>query len=298
MNIKSALSNDRSCKALTGLSIHEFNNLLETFNLIYQEIIHQLKPHRKRKIGAGIKGNLPDISDKLFLILFYLKCYPTYDLLSFLVGFDRSRSCRWVIFLLPILEKTLGRKLVLPKRRISSFEDFITLFPEAKDIFIDGTERRVQKPVSQKRRKKLYSGKKKGTTRKNIVVSNEKNEVLVISQTKSGRRHDKRLADKIGLENAPPEVTFWTDTGLMGIQKYHPNTQMPKKKTKGKPLTEKEREENKLKSGIRVLSEHAIAGIKRMRSTTDVYRNRIANLDDSFMLLSSGLWNYHLNYSS
>ena len=72
-------------------------------------------------------------------------------------------------------------------------------------------------------------------------------------------------------------------------------TIMPMKATKYHRLTEEEKADNRLISGIRVLSEHAIAGIKRFRSTTDVYRNRIANLDDTFMLLSAGLWNYHLS---
>ncbi|MBI2404963.1 hypothetical protein HYV22_02185 [Candidatus Gottesmanbacteria bacterium] len=59
-----------------------------------------------------------------------------------------------------------------------------------------------------------------------------------------------------------------------------------------------EKAENRLISGIRVLSEYAIAGIKRFRSTTDVYRNKLPNMDDTFMLLSAGLWNYHLAMTS
>ena len=69
------------------------------------------------------------------------------------------------------------------------------------------------------------------------------------------------------------------------------------KATKYHRLTEEEKTDNRLISGIRVISEHAIAGIKRFRSTTDVYRNRIANLDDAFMFLSAGLWNYHLQFA-
>ena len=74
---------------------------------------------------------------------------------------------------LPVLEMALGRHLVLPKRKINSIEEFFQRFPEAKEVFLDGTERRVQKPKNIKKRAKLYSGKKKATTRKTIVVSNE-----------------------------------------------------------------------------------------------------------------------------
>ena len=85
--------------------------------------------------------------------------------------------------------------------------------------------------------------------------------------------------------------------GIQGLQRDHQHTIMPMKATKYHRLTEEEKTDNRLISGIRVISEHAIAGIKRFRSTTDVYRNRIANLDDAFMFLSAGLWNYHLQFA-
>ena len=280
---------------MTGVTIHEFTNLAPVFASVADAMRRERNAKRRRKFGGGRKSALPTPEEQLFFALFYLKSYPTVDVLSFLVGFDRSNACRNAQFLFSVLAKTLGRKLVLPKRQITSVEEFFREFPEAKDIFIDGTERRIQKPVSQKRRKKLYSGKKKATTRKTVVVSDEKKRILVLTPTKSGRRHDKRLFDKaMGGATIPPSVTAWTDTGFQGLTKDHTNTMMPTKATKYHRLTEEEKENNRLISGIRVLSEHAIAGIKRFRSTTDVYRNRIPNLDDTFMLLSAGLWNYHL----
>ena len=295
MNISSALKTNRFCAAMTGLRIHEFAELVPVFASAADQMRRERNLHRKHAYGAGHPPALKTPEEQLFFALFYLKTYPTVDVLSFLVGFDRSNACRNAQFLFSALTRALGRKLVLPKRQITSVEEFFQEFPEAKDIFLDGTERLVQKPVSQKRRKKLYSGKKKATTRKTIVVSDDKKRILVLTPTKSGRRHDKRLFDKaMGGTTIPPSVTAWADTGFQGLAKDHPNTQMPKKARRGHPLTETEREENRLISGIRVISEHAIAGIKRFRSTTDVYRNRLPNLDDTFMLLSAGLWNYHL----
>lgn len=197
MNNTKILSNDRLCKAFTGLSVQEFENLVPDFEWNLREAYGSANPKRKRKQGGGRKGKLPTAMDKLIFILNYLKCYPTYDFASVLWDLDRSRCCRRVQFLLPVLEKTLGRKLQLPDRHIRSIEEFIEKFPELKDVFIDGTERRVQRPISQKRRKKLYSGKKKTTTRKNVVVSDEERRILVLSPTKTGRRHDKRLTDKM-----------------------------------------------------------------------------------------------------
>jgi len=70
----------------------------------------------------------------------------------------------------------------------------------------------------------------------------------------------------------------------------------PKRGSKKNPLTSKEKENNHLISSIRVRVEHAIGGIKRFRSVTDVFRNRRGILDDLFMELASGLWNYHISY--
>ena len=112
----------------------------------------------------------------------------------------------------------------------------------------------------------------------------------------SGRRHDKRLVDKAHLSRTIPDtVTIWTDTGFIGIQKDHHNTMMPRKKTKKHPLTEDEKQENKLISGIRILAEHAINGVKRYKAAADIYRNRKPFVDDTMTLVCAGLWNYHLS---
>jgi len=69
---------------------------------------------------------------------------------------------------------------------------------------------------------------------------------------------------------------------------------MPKKKPRGKELTDEEKAKNKVISSIRVRVEHAIGGIKRMQITTDKFRNKKESFNDKPMLISCGLWNYHL----
>ena len=46
--------------------------------------------------------------------------------------------------------------------------------------------------------------------------------------------------------------------------------------------------------GITLWLEHAIGGIKRMRITTDKFRNKKDTFYDKAMLILCGLWNYHL----
>lgn len=299
MNIKAALRTGRMCKALTGLTAQEFNNLTDEFSWNYREYEAKRKPIRKRQIGGGRDSKIEDLSEKLFYILWYMKNYPTFDAASFLVGFHRSNACEWMHVLLPVLEITLKRKLVLPQRRISDPEEFLRLFPEAREVFADGIERSIQRSKNKKKQQKNYSGKKKMHTRKSVIISDNQRRVLVLTKQKSGRRHDKRLADKENLfQNLPDKVSVFVDTGFQGVQKFHHNTYIPKKRRKGKPVTVYEKELNKLISSYRVVVEHAIGGIKRYRCISEKLRNRKAWIDDKFMLLSAGLWNYHLSSSS
>lgn len=299
MNVVAALHTDRMCASLTGLQVKEFKDLVPQFEWNYLEYRMKIKPDRKRAIGGGIKGKLTSIEEKLLFSLIYLKTYPTIDVLSYHAGFDRSRSSRWIQRLLPVLEMTLKRKLVLPQRRISSPEEFIKLFPGVKEVFGDATERRINRPRNIKHQRKTYSGKKKINGRKNVILTDNKKRILVLTQTKSARRHDKRLADKQNLfQSLPESVVAWVDTGFQGIQKYHLNTLIPKKNTKKNPLTEEDREKNKIISHFRVIVEHAIGGIKRYQCLQQPYRNKINYMDDKLALISAGLWNYHLSYST
>lgn len=296
MNISFLKRSDRLCAALTGLTRREFELLVPDFQWNLYEILVTRRDDRKRKMGAGPKGKLPTIEEKLAMVLFYLKAYTTYDIVGFICNLDRSNVCRDIQLYMKTLEKTLKRKLVLPERKIRSIDEFFEKFPEAKEVFADAYERRVQKPVNKKRKNKLYSGKKKATTRKNMVVTDIDKRILILSPTNSGRRHDKRLADKYDVvRHIPPEIPIYTDTGLQGIQKLHANTIMPRKSSKKYPLTYEQKETNRFISGIRVIVEHAIAGIKKYKASADMYRNRRPNLDDTFQLLSAGLWNYHLS---
>jgi len=176
-------------------------------------------------------------------------------------------------------------------------KEFIQAFPEVKEIFIDGTERRVQRPKNSKKQKKKYSGKKKTHTRKNTIFGDKKNRILVVSPTKDGTLHDKPQLEKEGtLDHIPGWVDIWVDKGYDGIRKLIKNANkvyMPKKKPRGGELTEEEKEDNKIISSIRMVVEHSIGGMKRFRCLSDVFRNK-NGIDDKFVTLCAGLWNFHL----
>ena len=297
LNINRILKSNRQTRALIGLNKSEFLLLAETFNNILY--IERSKKQRVRKIGGGRKSILRSSAIKLFFILFYLKVYPTYDLASAIFGLDRSRICRWVKFLLPLVEKALNINCTLPKRRINSFEELFNEFPVTKDIFIDATERLINRPSKHKVQSKSYSGKRKCHTRKNTIICNDSREILYVSKSKAGKLHDfKQLQKENILHKIPDKICLWVDKGYQGINNLVPDDQIviPHKKPKGKSLTSTEKEENKTISSIRITVEHAIAGVKRFGCLSHKYRNRKGQ-DDSMFTICAGLWNFHLQNS-
>jgi len=298
-NIERAFRNNRLMLALTGVTPQEFENLIPAFSQAW--LGEKRKQHRKnskeRKLGGGRKGFLKSMEEKLFYTLFYYKCYPTYDLASLIFDCNRSNACRRQFELGNMLEKALGKKLVLPERRMRRLEEFFKAFPEAREIFIDGTERPIQRPKDKTRQKENYSGKKKRHTRKNLVITEKNKRVGFLGKTVSGKTHDFTILKKqANPDTMPLEIKKHLDLGFKGFQKQFPDhkVSMPKRKPRIKALSEFSKEQNKKKSSIRVLVENALAGVKRLRIVTDVFRNKKKNFDDQAMLVSCGLWNYHL----
>ena len=163
ININRAMKSNRVLKSLTGLSIEKFKELASYFEvLLAEESAKKSKSvKRQRAVGGGNKHTLDTAEEKLFYILFYIKTYPTFDMAGFIFNVNRSQTNRWMHALLPLLEKALDRRVVLPKRQIQSMEEFMQLFPDVQDVFVDATERRVQRPQDDTKQNRLYSGKKK-----------------------------------------------------------------------------------------------------------------------------------------
>ena len=109
LRIDHALRSDRVLKALTSLSLVEFIDLTDRFAgvLAAHRAAAQSTP-RQRQAGAGRKPTLTTAEENLFFILFYVKCYPTFDVAGVLFQVHRCQPHRWVHTLLPLLEQTLA----------------------------------------------------------------------------------------------------------------------------------------------------------------------------------------------
>jgi hypothetical protein len=219
---------------------------IAVFSAVYQETLQRDSKPRQRARGGGRKARLESMESKLFFILFYFKCYPTFDVLGFLFDLERGRANRWMHRLQRILETALGKKMVLPERKLESIEQFLERFPEVKEVIFDGTERPVQRPKDAEKQKEHYSGKKKRHTRKHITGSTRKKRVIILTKARAGKIHDKRQLDEADLVgNIPDQVKIEGDLGFQGLQKEFVNIHLPHKKPRGKELTAQQKQENK-----------------------------------------------------
>ena len=78
-------------------------------------------------------------------------------------------------------------------RQLADEAEFETTFPGRESVFVDGTERPIRRAKDDETQKGNYSGKKKRHTKKNLVVSDERKRVLVLTPTAAGKAHDDAL---------------------------------------------------------------------------------------------------------
>lgn len=161
MDIDKVLSDNRSSQANLGLLAKDFYKLLVHFD---KELFDKKKQNGVKNLkNAGRKSILETSKKKLFYSLYYLKVYPTFDVLGATFGMDRGTACKWAHRYIDVLFAALVRADVIPKRKIKSRKEFIKCFPDLKMVITDGTERRKRRPKNQALQKEFYSGKKNAT---------------------------------------------------------------------------------------------------------------------------------------
>jgi hypothetical protein len=156
---------DRMIKSLIGMNISKFNILVSAFAVAY-DAIHLERCQQgeiKQVPSGGPKGNLDTFEKKLFFLLFYLKTYPTFDVLGFHFGFSSGHAHNHVENLTPVLLRSLSDLGVLPARSPGTPEEFLQLVEKYSDILIDGMECPCVRPQDEELQKARFSGKKNAT---------------------------------------------------------------------------------------------------------------------------------------
>jgi hypothetical protein len=158
LDLERVKRDDRLLRALTGLNLKALTALQPSFAQALDEapISRRSQQPRERSVGGGRKPRLASVEDKLIYILFYVKCYPTFDLAGLRFDLDRSQANRWMHRLQPLLEAALDQQLALPKRTLSSMSEFIAAFPEVERVIMDATERPMQRAKDNDKQRDDY----------------------------------------------------------------------------------------------------------------------------------------------
>ncbi len=104
--------------------------------------------------------------------------------------------------------------------------------------------------------------------------------------------HDFRLYQDSKI-TPRPKIIIQVDSGYEGIQQYHANSKLPKKKSKLRALTKADKRANQKLAAERILNEHVIGKIKRFRILACRYRNRRKRFGLRVTLISA-IYNFEL----
>jgi len=223
----------RKLVSFTSLTPDEFELLLPAFERAYLKKYPasqtKMGKERKRKAGAGRKGSLANIEDKLLFALVYQKSYPLQSVMGELFGIGQSQANEWIHELMPILKQALDELGYAPERDPKKFKKKEQGRKDAVDSIIDGTERRRQRPKKAEKQVLHYSGKKKIHSDKNVVIAtSKKKRVSFLSQTYPGKTHDKNVADTENI-SYPEHIRLHKDTGFQGYEPKVSKLLQPKK---------------------------------------------------------------------
>ena len=111
-----------------------------------------------------------------------------------------------------------------------------------------------------------------------------------------GKKHDKKVADESEYK-LPKGCRLVQDTGFQGFSLEEVVIIQPKKKPRGKVLSDLEKQHiNLWISSLRMRVEHAIGGVKRYRIVKDKVRNWKRGFRDLVFETCCGLHNFRLEF--
>ena len=104
------------------------------------------------------------------------------------------------------------------------------------------------------------------------MIDHSSQSILCVA-TSAGKTHDFALYKNSRLA-VSPTLELLADTGYQGMDKLHPNSLTPHKKSKHHPLTTEQKPHNHALASRRSRVEHVLRTLKRFRILSSTYRNR------------------------
>jgi hypothetical protein len=115
---------------------------------------------------------------------------------------------------------------------------------------------------------------------------------VICTSFANGKKHDFRLFKESEVK-IHSKIKTLVDSGYQGIHKLHANSELPKKRTKKRPLTKVDKRHNRRIASERAINENVIGMLKRFKIIADRYRNRRKRFGLRFNLIA-GIYNLEL----
>jgi hypothetical protein len=116
--------------------------------------------------------------------------------------------------------------------------------------------------------------------------------LIICTNFCNGKKHDFKLF-KESKVRWTQDIKGIVDSGYAGIKKLQSTSVLPKKRSKGQPLTKNEKQANQNIASERVINENVIGRLKRFKILSDKYRNRRKRFGLRFNLIA-GIHNWEL----
>lgn len=146
----------------TSITESEFYFVLPFFEKVFDNHFKHYTLSGERRIRRASRRQdsvFKKSEDALYFILFYLKSYPTEDVLGSMFDMYQPQTNIWKQLLQKLLEETFIAMKVLPSRDNKKLNQLIKEMG-LTEVIIDATERQIQRPKDYDVQKEYYSGKK------------------------------------------------------------------------------------------------------------------------------------------
>jgi len=255
---------------ILGINYPQFEQLLEHAQVKHEERQAEIEA-QKIRVNAKGGGRKPllSVAEEVCLCLYYLRHYPTFEVLGLQFGVSKSQANATVHYWLTILRDLLPASVLEQVDPDSSdyalVQEWLTQF----QLIVDSLEQARERPGDNDEQRSYFSGKKQQHTFKSqIVTLPEGKDIVDISAGAKGPTSDINLFRQRQSKFAPGQG-FDGDKAYVGAD----NVQTPHKKPRGQELTPQQKAENKeFSSTRRIFVEHVIRLLRIFRVAKERFR--------------------------
>lgn len=158
LNYKKLKEKSSLIKSATGLSLKEFDCLVPTFEISWNNHISKYTfEGKKRNRSRTIRKNstFKSVEDMLIFILYDYRHNPTQDFMGLHFGLTQPKVAAWIKVLDPLLLSSLKKLNLVPARDSNKLDDRLI---ESVTVLLDGSERPINRPKYEQQ--EFFSGKK------------------------------------------------------------------------------------------------------------------------------------------